>query len=32
MDANGLTFSTFKLAVIGGAAAPRAMIDAFEKK
>lgn len=33
MEARGLRgFTTFRMAVIGGAAAPRAMIEAFEKK
>lgn len=33
MEAHGLKgFNSFKMAVIGGAAAPRSMIEAFEKK
>ncbi len=32
MEANGLTFKSLKTVCIGGSAAPRSMIDAFEKK
>ena len=32
LDQTGLTLSSLKMVVIGGAAPPRSMIEAFEKR